>query len=458
MKHKKIFAGLVTLSATLLLGACGNGSTTDGSASAGKENKKDTAKMTEEELAKEDRVKEATIEVYAPAGKNTDYLLKSVEFYNEEFGTNLSLKTVDVAPAVPMVQKITPKLVANEKMPDLIFLQDANAGSVFDKFEDRFYSSEKFGFVKEHGEEFYAAKMNMLSNIAPSKVTFGFPNDWGNAAMYYNKAIFDNAGVDIEKDVKTWDDLIEAGKKNKELTGKNLLFMRDTGELDLVKYITEQQGVSMFDREGNLNLLQPEVETAYEIIKKLQDADLVEYGNADDYSKIGQELGLIFAGGWLASYQVADFPDENGDWRIAPMIEVPGAAHTYAPMSGGSSYYVPKKSDNALAALQFISYALTNEKALDAYMDLNGLPANMKAYDSDVAKKEVEYYGNQQILQTLNEISKNSIEGYVFPYSAELNSYIEAASFDMKKNNTPAKEALQKQADEFASKFGVKIN
>lgn len=455
MKHKRIFAGVVTLSTILLLGACSSGKTTNGSSDAGKNN---ASEITEEELAKEERVKEATIEVYAPAGKNTDYLLKSVELYNNEFGTNLSLKTVDVAPAVPMVQKITPKLVANEKMPDLIFLQDANAGSVFDKFEDRFYSSEKFGFVKEHGEEFYPAKMNMLSNTAPSKTIFGFPNDWGNAAMYYNKAIFDDAGIDMENDIKTWEDLIDAGKKNKELTGKNLLFMRDTGELDLVKYITEQQGVSMFDRDGNLNLLQPEVETAYEIIKELQEADLVEYGNADDYSKIGQDLGLIFAGGWLASYQVADFPDESGDWRIAPMIEVQDAKHTYAPMSGGSSYYVPKKSDNALAALQFISYALTNESALDAYMELNGLPANMKAYDNEIAQKGVEYYGGQQILQTLNDVSKNSIEGYVFPYSAELNSYIEAASFDIKKNDIPVKEALQKQADEFASKFNVKIN
>lgn len=453
MKHKKLVGSLVALSAVFLLGACGN------SAKDSKgDTKKDTSEMSEADLAKEDRVKEATIEVYAPAGKNTDYLVKSAEIYNKEFGTDIKLKTVDVAPAVPMVQKVTPKLVANEKMPDLIFLQDANAGSVFEKFEDRFYSSEDFGFIKEHGSEFYPAKMNMLSNIAPSKKTFGFPNDWGNSAMFYNQEIYKNAGIDVEKDIKNWDDFIAAGKKIKEKTGKNTLFMRDTGELDLVKYLTEQQGVSMFDKDGNLNLLDPAVKKSYEIVNKMQEADIVEYGNSADYSKIGQELGVVFAGGWLASYQAGDYPDESGQWRIGQMPEIPGVEKTFSPMSGGSSYYVPKKSDNSLAALQFISYALTNEECLEAYMELSGLPANTKAYSSEASKKQFEYYGNQEILQTLNTISENSIEGFVFPYSADLDNYIEAASYDMKKNKTSIEDALTKQADEFSSKYNVKVN
>ncbi len=59
--------------------------------------------------------------MYVPQGKNTDYLKKSIELYNKKYSTELELNPVDVAPAIPMVQKVTPKLVANEKMPDLIF-------------------------------------------------------------------------------------------------------------------------------------------------------------------------------------------------------------------------------------------------------------------------------------------------------------------------------------------------
>lgn len=443
MKLKKMVYGLLSIAAIATLSACG-GSKDKSSADSAKD------------LAKEERVEKATLEVYVAKGKNTDYLEKSVELYNKKYGTELALNPVDVAPAIPMVQKITPKLVADEKMPDLVFMQDSNAGSVFEKFEDRFYSSEDFGFVKDYGKDFYAAKMNMLANIAPSKKTFGFPNDWGNASMFYNQTAFEQAGIDMAS-IATWDDLIEAGKTLKEKTGKNLLFMRDTGELDLVKYLTEEQGVSMFDKDGNLNLLNDAVMKSYDIIKKLEDADLVQYGNSKDYTVIGQECGVMFAGGWLASYQEADYPDDAGQWRIGKMPAVEEGKDA-SPMSGGSSYYVPKKSDNALAALQFITFALTDPDCLNAYMELGGLPANTTAYASETAQKEFPYYGNQKILITLDEISQNSIEGYAFPYSADLDNYIEAASYDIKNNGTSVKDALQKQADEFASKYSVKIN
>ena len=52
--------------------------------------------------------------------------------------------------------------------------------------------------MKDYGKDFYSAKMNMLSNIAPSKKVFGFPNDWGNASMFYNEEAFKTAGVDME--------------------------------------------------------------------------------------------------------------------------------------------------------------------------------------------------------------------------------------------------------------------
>ncbi|MGM0125887.1 lactose/L-arabinose transport system substrate-binding protein [Enterococcus sp. AZ194] len=446
MKLKKMLGSALGLLLIASLAACGGGDSKGASKSA------DSAK----DLAKEERVEKASIEVYMPKGKNTDYLQKSIELYNKKYNTELELKPVDVAPAIPMVQKVTPKLVANEKMPDLIFLQDSNAGSVFEKFEDLFYSSEDFGFVKDYGKDFYKAKMNMLENIAPSKKVYGFPNDWGNASMFYNEAAFKEAGVDMTT-VKTWDELIDAGKKLKEKTGKKLLFMRDTGELDLVKYLTEQQGVSLFDKEGNLNLLNDAVKKSYEIIQKLQDEDLVAYGNSKDYTVIGQDCGTIFAGGWLASYQEGDYPDDKGNWRIGAIPAV-NPDENFAPMSGGSSYYVPKKSDNALAALQFITFALTDKEALDSYMELSGLPANTKAYESEAAQKEFPYYGNQKILVTLDEISKNSVEGYAFPYSADLDNYIEAASYEIKNNGVSVEDALKKQADDFASKYNVKVN
>ncbi|CAM3460161.1 extracellular solute-binding protein [Erysipelothrix sp. HDW6B] len=433
---------LVLLLSLLVLTACGS------KASGGAQ--------TEADMAKAERVLEGTIQIYAPKGKNSDYLTKSMELYNQKYSANLKLDLVDVAPAIPMVQKITPMLVSDEKMPELVFMQDSVAGSIFEKFEDRFYSAEAFGFVGEHGSKFYPAKMNMLKNIAPSKQTFGFPNDWGNAAMFYNDAAFKEAGVNMEE-VKTWDQFIEAGKKLNAATGKKLMYMRDTGEVDMINYLTEQQEVSMFDEAGNLNLLNDAVIKAYDVVNQIQEADLAAYGPSNDYIKIGQETGVILQGGWLASMQSKDFPDDSGNWRVAKLPQMIEGKDV-APMSGGSSYYVTKNSENATAAYQFITFALTDLDALQAYMGFMGLPANMEAYETEAAKKQFEYYGNQSILEELNEISKTSVNGYVYPYSTDLANYIQQASYDIQYNGADVKTALEKQANDFAQKYGIKVN
>lgn len=456
MKIKGLLVSLLVLSTVVTLTACGKTGTKTGGEPTSPTTSP-TTNDTQKEPVEDERVQEAEIEVYAPKGKNTDYLLQATELYNQKYGTKLTLKPVDVAPGVPMVQKITPQLVAGEKMPELIFMQDANAGAIFEKFEDEFIASEDLGFVNEYGADFYPAKMNMLENIAPSKKVYGFPNDWGNSVMFFNNAAFVEAGVDMENDVETWDDLIEAGKKLKAATGKNLLFMRNTGELDLVKYIAEQQNTVLFDKDGNLDLVNDSLVNAYAILKKIADADLVSYGEAGDYYSIGMECGVIFAGGWLASYQATDYPDEAGNWRIAAMPKVSADQAYVAPMSGGSSYYILKNSKNPEAAAQLITFILTDPEALDIYMNLKGLPANTTAYSSAAGNQGFEFYGDQKILLVLNNVSKNSIQGYVFPYSADLNNYIEQASYEIQFNGVDVKEALSKQAKDFASKYGVEV-
>ncbi|WZU01753.1 hypothetical protein MGH68_01020 [Erysipelothrix sp. D19-032] len=235
------------------------------------------------------------------------------------------------------------------------------------------------------------------------------------------------------------------------------MYMRDTGEVDMINYLTEQQEVSMFDESGNLNLLNDAVIKAYDVVNQIQEADLAAYGPSNDYIKIGQETGVILQGGWLASMQSKDFPDDSGNWRVAKLPQMIEGKDV-APMSGGSSYYVTKNSENATVAYQFITFALTDLDALQAYMGFMGLLANMEAYETEVAKKQFEYYGNQSILEELNEISKTSVNGYVYPYSTDLANYIQQASYDIQYNGAMLKQRLEKQANDFAQKYGIKVN
>ncbi|WP_125705633.1 ABC transporter substrate-binding protein [Lacticaseibacillus daqingensis] len=446
MKIKSMVMVTLTALAALVLVACGGKSSSSGSNST----------SSSAPTLKTARVKTGTLTAYVPAGKNTDWLKNALTLYNKKYGTSLTLKTTDVAPAVPMVQKITPMLVAKQTMPDLIMLQDSNAGSILAKFQDSFYASQDFGFIGQYGKDFYPAKMSYAKTIAPNKKVYGFPNDWGTSMMFYNATLFKQAGVDMSQ-VKTWDDLIAAGKTLKAQTGKNLLYMRDTGELDTVKNIAMELGATLIDKDGNVDITNAKVLEAYAILKKIQDADIVSYGNTADYLKIGQESGMIQAGGWFAAMQQTTYTSGKGDWRIAPLPLVNASDKPVSPMSGGSSWYVAKKAKNPVAAMQFISFVLTNKDSLDEYLKLTGLPANTTAYTSTLANQTFDYYGGQKILQEMNTITKASITGYAFPYTADLDTYLAAASYEIQKNGTAPKTALADQAAKFAAKYSIKV-
>lgn len=445
MKLHRMFGGVMAAVVALTLAACGSGSSNSSSSST-------PANPT----LSSKRVKSGTLTAYVAKGKNTDWLKASLKLYNKKYGTDLKLNPTDVAPAVPMVQKITPMLVAKQSMPDLVFLQDSNAGAVMSKFSKDFYSSQDYGFVKKYGDDFYTAKMNYAKSIAPDKKVYGFPNDWGTTVLFYNDVLFKKAGINFA-DVKTWDQMIDAGKTLKEKTGKNLMFMRDTGDLDTVKNIAMQLGAPLIDKNGAVDISNPKVIKAYSILKKIQDANIVSYGNMADYLKIGQQTGIIQAGGWFASMQQESYPNEKGDWRVRALPLVNASDKVIQPANGGSSYYVPKKSKNGLAAMQFLTFMLTDKGSLDAYIKLAGLPANTTAYKSAAANEGFAYYGGQKLTQEMNKITLDSLTVYSYPYVSDLDTYLAAASYDVKKNGTAPKAALDKQAQLFADKYSIKV-
>ena len=77
MKFRKMLCGTLGLLAIVSLAACGGGDSKS-------ESKADSAK----DLAKEARVEKASIEVYVPQGKNTDYLKNRLSFITRSIALN----------------------------------------------------------------------------------------------------------------------------------------------------------------------------------------------------------------------------------------------------------------------------------------------------------------------------------------------------------------------------------
>lgn len=435
---KKIIGALTGLVLSLLLVGCGN-STNKSSNTGGTEKK---------------RVENAQLKVYAPKGKNTDWLSGVVKEYNKKYSTKISLKTTDVAPTA-ITQKLTPLLIGNEILPDISFIQDSDITGLLDKFPTSFENLTKDGYEKKFSKGIYATKLSSLKATAPNNSLFGFPQDLGMVMMFYRQDIFEKAGIDPEK-ITDWDELINAGKKIKEKTGKDLLALDANGETSLVTQIMQQQGTPLIDKKGKFNLNSQAAKNALNIVDKLKQSKTVSYYSSDkDRYPSFQDSAVIIEGTWLAGNMAVNYPKQTGLWRMRTIVGYSKANPGKNPVNGGSSWYIGANSKNKAAALQLMEFAVKDSKSQQDLLKRGSASASVAAYSTSAGKEGLDYFGGQKIYDQVQKAGNNAIEVYQYPYVSDAGNYLKMAVFDYWQGKN-MNDSLKKQTDQFNQKYALK--
>lgn len=143
---------------------------------------------------------------------------------------------------------------------------------------------------------------------------YGIPKDYDTIGLFYNKSIFDEAGVEYPTDDWTWDDLYEASKALAD-AGFMAMDMDLAGDQTCVaNFIYTNDGGRGLSEDGTtLHLNTPAVQEAFEYMLKF-----VDEGLSSDYYSL-QELGSHerFMGGLTAMAT-------SGSWNIHTYIEALG--------------------------------------------------------------------------------------------------------------------------------------
>src|SRR5690625_1568824 len=156
-----------------------------------------------------------------------------------------------------------------KSLPDILMLEDNVTQRFLGQYSDFFADLNELGF-DEISDNYAYDKMEV---ITMDDSVYGFPYDAGTTAVFYRKDIFEESGINAA-DIETWDDYIEAGKKIYSEQDIKLLSM-DQGDDSLVRMMTNQQGVSYFDDDGEPVIDTPEMEKSLEILEKMNDEDLI---------------------------------------------------------------------------------------------------------------------------------------------------------------------------------------
>jgi len=384
-----------------------------------------------------------------------DYLKSIVEEFNKKY-PNVNVEVNKQGPD-QVFQRLVSGLASGQEsqLPDLVQIQDAELPSFTEKFPDSFTNLSDLGF-SEHDGSFAAAKEEMVKNSKGNYIAF--PRDLGPVGVFYRKDIFKEAGVDAES-IETWDDYIKAGKKIKKKTGTAMLGLELNGHIPLTRFMIHQQESFYFDDDGNLNVGSEETLRAVKEIKELVDSDITEnVTNSDGLAAAMKngEVATIPNSVWYNGTMYDQAPELSGNWGTFPLpkFEEKGG---HAANSGGSSFAIPKGSDNKSAAYLFGEFLSTNVKNQITALEDHGLfPSLTEAYDQPEFSEGVDYFGGEKFYKKFADIAVEIPEVTYTGDYPEVNDILNEEVASMILNSETPEEVVNSFVERVESSTGKK--
>jgi len=160
---------------------------------------------------------------------------------------------------------------------------------------------------------------------------YGIPKDWNTQVLYYNKTLFDKAGLSYPDDTWTWDNVVEAAKKlTADTDGDGATdqwgFVTDVGMNRIGAWIYGNGGSILSEDKTKCTLTDPASVQALKFLTGLMFEHKVapskkELGELSAKETFASGKGAMYVcGGWrvLGFREIKDF-----EWDIAPIPKSP---------------------------------------------------------------------------------------------------------------------------------------
>lgn len=268
--------------------------------------------------------------------------------------------SIEVVPRSDYVTKLETSIVGR------------NAPDVFwNALPDRFLELARSGLI-ENLDERIAADGVDLSPIAPALLEaftyegslYAIPKDFDTVGLWYNKAMFDAAGIAYPDDSWTWDSLREAAIALSDPANNVYGFVVNPGTRAGYYNFISQNGGAVLTEDMRSGFDMPETVEAIQFMADLILVDKVsptvqqsEEINAQTRFKTGQ-AAMILDGSWRAR-EFADEPYtlENADVAVLPQGKV------RASSSGTLGYSIYSGSPHKEEAWELLKFLASSEAA-----------------------------------------------------------------------------------------------
>lgn len=319
---------------------------------------------------------------------------ESIELF-EEKNPDINIEVIDVASA-DYSDKLTIMLSAGENL-DVIAIKDMPAYSAFvgrNQLEPLNAYVERDGF----DTDIYSGLMDEI--VIDSKY-YGLPFRSDSWILYYNKGIFDDAGVDYPTNDMTWGEFATKARQITSGSGVNKTY---GAYFHTWKSVAMNLGIQKGEHtlaDGVYDFLAP----AYELYLKMmyEDQSVMPFGEAITSSAHYRtqfeagNTGMIYMGTWGIGGFITDAKEgkHDIDWGIVKSPHWPGqeAGTTIANVTPFAINADSRNKDESWKFIKFIGGeegakifakhgvlpALKTEEVLDIYTNADGFPENATA-------------------------------------------------------------------------------
>jgi multiple sugar transport system substrate-binding protein len=328
--------------------------------------------------------------------------------------------------------------IAGGDAPD-VFAMD---GPLFPDYQTRDVLLDLKPLIQRDGYDLGQLADQAVADFTTPDGQFGLPRDLNVVALYYNKKMFDKAGIPYPDDTWDWDKLVAVAKQLtlKDASGKTTQWGFYTESTDMENYWSElvwQSGGDIISADHKTSLVASDQAAAglqflQDLIwkhKVMPDAAITDaLGDAFEQGQAAMEAN----GSWLVATHLA----AGLDFGIAPLPKGPAGRATSINPTGAVVYKGTKNPD---AAWAFVKY-LASPEAQTKIMELKAsLPANKDVLNGPFATS----FDGAKVLADAVAYAriKPSFKGYN-DWTTELQTELDANVF-----TEPKKTAKQALAD-----------
>ncbi len=300
------------------------------------------------------------------------------------------------------------------------------------------------------------------SRLAPYSANghnYGIDYHLGSFVMYYNTAILEEAGVDVDS-IHTWDDYIEAGKQVTQDTdgdGTPDVYMTTIETTDIFSTypLMLMMGGGTYNAEGDVILDSPENIEALQFIQDLVYVHgIARPTSGGNHHAPDHYMDLVegrVASLWMPQWYMTRFPDNMGSELAAvevvrpmPIFEEGGYTTT---MGGGTGTVITDQIDPSKVELakEFLAFAkLTYEANVALWTDLGFDPMRVDVYEDPALLIAMDDFSGEVPFTYIQAGLGNVAPEYTGPFYPEMATiFSTTALYELLENQKSPEEVLQ---------------